>query len=299
MAVADDIRKCVFFIGHGDEEHFKSCGTAFMLEHDGSAYLVTARHVVTQALRNDPFSIRINRTDGTSDTFQHDPLTGNPPWFKWYFPEDPTVDLAAIPFNVPARTMGLDMKALKGSAWVLDQVRFLEEGIGLGDTCHAVGLFRVMQGTRRNVPVIHTGNIALVAGEERIDVKDWNHDDKRRRLLINAHLVEMANLDGLSGAPVFVRGSLQINDMGGHDVIVTDTHMHLLGVWHGSWDQEMPSAAYGERIPVGMGIVVPASDLLALLNQTDVVQDRNRFLHEVALQQLPSLDAKKTSSPDA
>ncbi|HEX3677584.1 MAG TPA: hypothetical protein VHU79_09375, partial [Sphingomicrobium sp.] len=70
MALAEDIRRCVVFIGHGDEDHFRSCGTAFLLGYKGSLYLITARHVA-QALGDDPFAFRINKTDGTSDTFQH------------------------------------------------------------------------------------------------------------------------------------------------------------------------------------------------------------------------------------
>lgn len=276
MALTDDVRKCVFFIGHGSEETFASCGTAFLLHHDGSIYLVTAGHVA-HGVGDDPFSLRINRLDGTSTTFHVDPHSeDHPEWFKWFFPEDQTIDLAIIPFNVNAHTAELDVRALIGNDWILDEAKRLEEKIGLGDVCYAVGLFSLVQGARRNVPIIHTGHVALLAGEEPIDVGDWVHDG--RRILIDAHLVEMANLRGLSGAPVFVRGEYEIEFGDGHqNVLAQDTRLHLLGVWHGSWEHEMPNAKRGERVPLGMGIVVPASQLLALLEQPDVVAERARF----------------------
>jgi hypothetical protein len=291
MAIADDVRKCVIFIGHGDEAHFTSCGTAFFLQHSSADYLVTARHVA-RALGNDPFSLRINRKDGGSNTYTHDPHVDDLPWFKWFFPEDSSVDLAVIPFNVDAKALGLDLRVLAGEDWILDEVKFRQEKVGIGDICHAVGLFRVLQGTRRNVPVVHTGHVALLAGEERIPVKDRNCPGST--MLINAHLVELANLDGLSGAPVFVRAGLELKDLevgelGKRGLLGQDSKLHLLGVWQGSWEQELPQ---GQRVPVGVGVVVPATDLLALLNQADVAEERNRLLQ---LRVAASPDVKEPS----
>lgn len=301
MALTDDIRKCVFFIGHGEDEHFKSCGTAFLIEYDNAKYIVTAGHVA-RGLGDDPFAVRINKVDGTSETFTHDPHDEGAAWFRWYFSDDPNVDLAIIPFNFVLSKMGLELKALRGGEWILDEVKYREERVGLGDTCYAVGLFRVLQGARRNVPILHTGNLALVAGEERVPVRDRSRPGKT--MLINAHLVELANLEGLSGAPVFIRGELELagltfGEHGQRNMVAKDSRLHLLGVWQGSWDQEAPAARAGERVPVGVGIVVPASDLLALLNQKDVVEERNRFLHAAALAEMAVTDAKETSGPAA
>ena len=73
--------------------------------------------------------------------------------------------------------------------------------IGIGDICYAVGLFRLMAGSRRNLPVIHTGRIALIPEDERIPVQDWLNPNGPRKH-IEGYLVKLQNLKGLSGSPV-------------------------------------------------------------------------------------------------
>jgi len=288
VALTDDIRKSVIFIGHGDEDHFKSCGTGFFISYDSCPYLVTARHVA-QDLGDDPYSFRINKKDRTSDTFQHDPLDNAHDWFRWFFPSDPTVDVAVIPFSFALKDT--DVLSLRGDRWILDEARQTEEVIGVGDLCHAVGLFKIVQGARRNVPLVHTGRLALVAGEDLIPVEDWN--DRSKTVMVRGHLVELTNLEGLSGAPVFVRGELQIGEVpppiGPRGITVTDSRAFLLGVWQGSWNHQI----HDGRRPLAMGVVVPASDLLALLLQDDVVAAREVHKQRVAQHNAASLDAKE------
>lgn len=276
MGLTSDIRKCVLFLGHGPEQNFVSCGTAFMLSHKGAVYLVTARHVAL-SLGDDPFSIRMNRVDGGSDTFAFDPLHPEiPPCLKWHVPRDELVDLAIMPFNWNFGAMGLDVFALEGAEWLLDEAHLAEQMIGLGDICHAIGLFRLVQGSRRNVPIVHTGRLALVAGEERIPIEDWRNPGKT--ISVNGHLVELTNLEGLSGAPVIVRGEMTIHGLlHGKGVIAKEQNLLLLGVWQGSWNH----AIVDRRRPLAMGVVTPAYELLKLLEQDDVVAQREEFYAEL------------------
>jgi len=291
MAIADDVRKCVLFIGHGDEGNFKSCGTAFLLGYKGTTYLVTARHVAL-ALGDDPFSFRLNLRNGLSDTIHHDPLGNKHEWFRWHVPHDPTVDLAVKPFNFAFGSLGYEIKALKGSDWILDDVKRAEEHIGPGDLCYAIGLFHLVQGTRRNVPIVHTGRIAMNSGEELVPVEDWT--GQKETVDVNGYLVELTNLEGLSGAPVLVRGEFHVDEFYTHSgeqrgVSVTDTRLHLLGVWQGSWNHSI----HDGRRPLAIGVVVPASELLKLLEQDDVAAARAAFDAALALREAASLDSGK------
>jgi hypothetical protein len=236
-------------------------------------YLVTARHVAL-ALGDDPFSIRINRVDDASDTFHCDPLDPKiPDWFKWFTPEDPLVDLAIMPFNIDFTRLGFDVRALSGSEWLLDDAKWAEEKIGPGDLCYAIGLFKLVQGSKRNVPIVHTGRIALNSGEELIPIDDWNNPAKTA--YVHGHLVELTNLEGLSGAPVIVRAEVLLHGFIEEPkaLVTTDSTLHLLGVWQGSWNHKI----HDGRRPLAMGVVTPASELLKLLQQHDVTVERGRF----------------------
>jgi hypothetical protein len=83
-------------------------------------------------------------------------------------------------------------------------------GVGIGDFCYTVGLFRVLSGNKQNLPVVHFGTIARpIYGpdEEPIPIKDWRDPDGKKTIQANAYLIESQSLSGLSGAPVFVRVS--------------------------------------------------------------------------------------------
>jgi hypothetical protein len=294
MALSDEVRKCVAFIGHGDEDVFKSCGTGFLLGYESSRYFVTAGHIA-RSLGDGPYSIRLNRKDGTSDTLSIDPLsTDHPTWFRWYFPNDPNVDLAVTPFDFSLWSSGYDVKFLPASDMVLSDARRVEEEIGPGDLCHAIGLFHLVQGKKRNVPVVHTGHIAMNCGEELISVQNWRGGNEP--VFVNAYLVELNNLEGLSGAPVFVRSEFRMTGLefsvGQRDVTLTDARLHLLGVWQGSWTV----AARNGKLPVGIGVVTPASDLLNLLQQQDVVDSRANFNARIAANDAADLNGKANGS---
>jgi hypothetical protein len=173
---------------------------------------------------------------------------------------------------------------------LLDHTTQAEEGIGIGDLCYAVGLFQVLAGKKRNLPVVHSGNIALMPGQEQIPVRDWRNPTRRSTILSDGFLVELANLPGLSGAPVFVRPTCM--DMDWRPLLEGEPHetparmvrssVQLLGIWSGSWDGREIGVSRAQpndlRVPVGMGIVTPVNRLLALLESANVAEQRDRFL---------------------
>jgi hypothetical protein len=277
VRLADDLRKCVLFIGHlsGDKTDFQSFGSAFLLEYEGHGYLVTAGHIAKD-LGDMPVQIRANLTDGSAVIMVCDPEM-DPTSPRWFASDDPAVDLAVMPFHADISRFGLDIIYLNAESWAFKEDD--RQGIGCGDFCYAVGLFRLMQGNRRNLPIVHTGHIAMMPSKaDPIPVTD-----RRTGIVtyVEGYLAQMTNLDGLSGSPVFVRSEATYDSSpfpgGPPDAALPRALVSLLGIWQASWEGEplphLQKRLY-ERVPVGMGVVVPAERLRDLLDRSDLKAQR-------------------------
>jgi hypothetical protein len=297
MRLTENARRSVVFIGHASDRNdtstFRAAATGFFVTHEGVKYLVTAAHVA-QELRDDPFDIRLSAVTGGADVISFDPTMDE--MDRWFFHDDPTVDLALLAFpwaigpgsDWDHRSISSKMLLTNEDALALD--------VGPGDTCYAVGLFKLVQGHQRDFPVVHRGSIAALAGDELLPVRDWIGKGTIRA---RAHLVEATNLKGLSGSPVLVRSSIVVIadrlTVDGSDaepklsrglpaaITAGNADIKLLGVWSGSWDaapDEVLALNQGHegRVPVGLGVVVPSSRLLELLDSAPVKEQR-RQLH--------------------
>jgi hypothetical protein len=126
----------------------------------------------------------------------------------WHFDPDPTVDVAVLP--IPGLLNDHDhyvrfIDDEKESWWAQKAWKY---GVGIGDFCYTVGLFRVLSGGKKNLPVVHFGTIArpiFGPDEELIPIWDWRDQESKKVVMARAYLVERQSLSGLSGAPVFVR----------------------------------------------------------------------------------------------
>lgn len=288
MRLGDDLRRTVVFFGVSDDTPGKggiACfGTGFFIYYDDGAYLVTARHLV-DAIGDAPVVVRINVRGGTSHNVSADPAIEE---VRWYYHEDESVDLAMIPFWCPRQ---FDHIYIDGRRIVDDTVMRVEH-IGIGDLTYVVGLFRLMHGSQRNLPIVHSGNIALLPGDERIPVRDWRDPANIRTMLTEAYLVEGHGLQGLSGSPVFVRPSRKIRgafpkDEWDTSMLVAGNKVALLGMWQGSWDappDEVMAAEIprGARVPVGLGVVVPATKIKEILDSEEVMEHRKTLKQERA-----------------
>lgn len=276
MRIDNNLRKSVLFIGHGEGDEFKAAGTGFTLTYDGFPYLATARHVVEE-LGGDPYAFRMNRAGGGAAVLHWDDLDpDNEPKVRWFFHRDPSVDVALLPFPLDYRAADIEFVVIRAAHSVPDKPTIVEAGCG--DLCYAVGLFSRHQGTTRNLPVVHTGHIALMP----------NKLDKVvcRGLPTEAFLVEIANLQGLSGAPVFVRQATELAfSVGGSGAaygILPSNDLRLLGVWSSSFEGYSDARL---RVPVGIGIVTPAAKLLELLGSEEVAANRDEWLAAVRSKQ--------------
>jgi hypothetical protein len=281
MRIPDDVRKAVLFLGHGDDDHFQSVGTAFLLQYKDCRYLVTAEHIAL-GLGEDPFAIRVNRMDGTADTISVDPLDPETrARFGWItHPSAEHVDIAVAEFNIDLRGAGNDVLYLPEDILLDGETGGPGHAIGVGDFCYAVGLFRKVGGQKRNVPVVHTGHIALMPSDELIEVEDWRAPPNTRLAHVEAYLAEISNLKGLSGAPVFARPVVDLDMRPILDVTarMLAVDMKLIGVWQSSWDGWGIESDRPTRVPVGMGVVTPTYKLVEVLESSLAVARRNEFL---------------------
>jgi hypothetical protein len=297
MRIADDMRRCVVFIGIADNTEpsgIRCFGTGFLQAYKGCRYLVTAQHIAV-GIGDDPYLIRFNKLDGTSGNVSVDPLLDRVSWYA--NTNDPDVDLAVMPFQYDWRVYGYDALLVPEDCLASDEV-VRHNAIGTGDSCYTIGLFRLLSGNKRNLPIVYTGTIAMMASDERVPVQDWMSPNKRR--YIEAHLVESQSLKGLSGFPCFVEPThdfigLPVDQGGTVNARFGRADLRLLGVWQSSWDalpDEVLAVEQGMalRVPVGMGLVVPAQKLIDLLELPEIKVQRQAIRERLEREQIAKPD---------
>jgi hypothetical protein len=297
MRISDDLRKSVVFFGYPDTRPGRGgidcIGTGFLLRYAGIGYLVTAKHL-SHGLGSDPFLIRVNKCDGSSVNLRADQI----PWLEH---PDPSVDVSAIPMHLGTGSP-FDAIYINGDAMMANAEQLKAENVGVGTETYTVGLFRLLSGERRNMPVCHFGEVALMPSDEKIPVADWTDVDGKRRIFVDGYLVEAQSLGGLSGSPVFYRPEETLDLSGVFNVIpsaarrptdkpqvaVPRSQLRLLGLWQGAWDappDEVRAAQQGlsddARVGVGMGIVVPCERISELLEMPEVKKQREAISKEL------------------
>lgn len=194
MHMGNVVHDAIVLVGwedHAAPSGIKCAGTAFLLHYQRAPYLVTAGHVA-KVLEGSPFVIRVNRNN-RAELLPADDI-------RWVYHSDPLVDLAAIPFALPAKD-SFQIKYLREDM-IGTREALAAESIDVGDLCYTVGLFHLVHGQTRNMPMVHSGSIALMPPEgERIPVgnkatgkTDW----------VEGYLIESRAINGASGSPVFL-----------------------------------------------------------------------------------------------
>ncbi|HEY5305545.1 MAG TPA: hypothetical protein VIJ52_02595 [Pseudolabrys sp.] len=195
---------------------------------------------------------------------------------EWEYHPDETVDIAATLIGLNGRYF--DQLTLPLSKTVK------QPALGCGQRIHIVGLFRMHFGKKRNIPIVHTGHIAALADpQEKIPIENRTTGET---ILVESHLVEAQTLEGLSGSPVFVQEYISwhadLADGSGHIFsgnVGAFGPMSLLGVYQGAWDGR-PGAILAadrnvsgdQRIPLGMGMVVPIERVTELIQGNDTLK---------------------------
>lgn len=279
MRVPDEVRQCVVFVGlpqtlKDGQQILSFKGTAFFIAIPSESiqgrsyiYLVTAGHVAMK-LEGSPFLVRANTKDGGSTLIRGDAVR----W--WYHPSDKSVDVAVIPWAPPEQ---VEYKQIPVALFLSDEI-IRSKSIGTGDEVFITGLFVQHTGSRRNVPIVRMGNIAMMPSEPLATALGD----------MEGYLIEARSIGGLSGSPAFVRETIPLG-LGS---------FYLLGLMHGHWDiapQKKNNAVLMDKdtfgsVNMGIAIVIPAKKILEVLNQPELVEMRRRGEEEIRSQTMPKLD---------
>jgi hypothetical protein len=277
VRVSEDARKCSVFLGWSastkeNPEDITPAGTGFFVYagdfYDDGVYLVTAAHVARK-LKNEPFVIRFNDKLGAGK-LEHLDLA------DWKYPLDKTVDIAIWRYFPPDWA---DCVALPAGEFMNDE-KLNHFEVGPGDAVYLVGLFHLHAGKKQNLVTVHSGNISLMPTDEKLPVDDGDPID-------NIYLIEMQTLLGASGSPVYIRPTYEFRGVDSKykldSVFHAEGRDYLLGVWIAAWpgkpDKILAKAKQLQQetwIPVGIGIVVPASALRQLLDRQDIRDERTK-----------------------
>jgi hypothetical protein len=208
MRLPDEVQKCVVFLGrrqaaHNGSRKFTPYGTGFLVSYPSPqigdfemTFLVTAKHIATK-LEPD-FDIRFNTKDGRADYIE---VSGR----RWFtHSSDRSVDAAVMPWGPPGEA---------DSLWIRHRMftnpeKLLEKGIGVGDEVYATGLFSPVIGIDKNNPIVRSGHLAM-SPPATVPLREWDTPT------MEAYLIEMRSLGGLSGSPVFVQRSIEVQATGG------------------------------------------------------------------------------------
>jgi hypothetical protein len=298
MRLTDVYRRCVVFIGYQFEDRFSARGTAFLVRVEtlGSAFdhLVTARHNiemiehkyeelgVPEADRS--VVIRVNKEGGGVE-FAYSKLEH---WLT-HPDESSYIDVAVIPvIIVEADTAGpgLAVRAFQQGEFVTDEV---VKSLDLmpGAPIATVGLFTSHFGATRNIPVVRTGNIAMM--------RDPGNMVETKRGYMDAYLVEVRSLGGLSGSPVLVPSEpfWMGDDRKIKKPFAGQKAAYLLGLVHGHFvlrdendivreiDEQGDNEALSEdELNAGIAVVVPVDKILETINQTALVEAREEVVRK-------------------
>jgi len=284
MRIPDAVKKCVVFIGiEAQIEHVPAIiylGTGFIVSVKSTIgrmsfiYLVTARHIVASIAERD-FYIRANTKDGKSSVFKAGVDS------KWWFhpKEDSSADVAAFPLLIPndiAKT--LDYVAIPTTALLTDD-DMEKGGIGEGDEVFIVGLFSYHSGSNKNLPIVRTGNIAMIS-DEPVQTRKFGN--------MEAYLIEARSIGGLSGSPVFVA-----KQTGNRKWSISP-----LGLVHGHWDigpekiidVTAEDTAKRAGVNTGIAIVVPAKKILETVSREELSAQRARLEAAYIAKHSPTTD---------
>jgi hypothetical protein len=296
MRVPDAILACVGYVcevTHSGESgvHGDPYATGFFvaipcelpsLKGSLNIYFVTARHVADD-LRDRQIYFSLNRKGG--GILQDGVQIPDARW--WVHPTDSNADVAVVQVAV---SRDAAIFPIRTEFFALPQ-RMEALNIGVGDEIHAIGLFSKAPGVHSNMPIVRTGNIAMMPTEQI--QTDLGYTD--------VYLVEARSIGGMSGSPVFVRPSFRQHQKNESGEIVPG-FLHgpgdtLLGMVHGHWaireeDINKPSFSHDRKrgVNYGIAVVVPAQKIYETLYSAPLVAARKEVEQQESRKHIPSPD---------
>lgn len=242
-------------------------------DNRGFVYLVTNRHVAQPGIdlgTPQPALqafIRLNlvKPQGASKSVREFIPAGQ---LHWFFPKDEAVDLAVMP-AAPDQTKYSYMTVPYAMITTSDQVKAGD--VGIGDRVVFAGYFSNFPGQQRIEPIVREGVVAMLP-EEPMDTTLHKPGQ--------LYLADLHAFHGNSGSPVFV-------NLGGehHGSFMLGDNYRLLGLISGYYPESagysVPAATVltGEvHDNSGIATIVPAEEIIKLLNSSEVLADQDRQL---------------------
>jgi hypothetical protein len=292
MRIPEDFFRAVCFLGvEYPSGQRRYGGTAFLVSVplEGSAewvttYIVTARHNIVKASANatqvgGAVCLRFNdRNPDNTVTLE----LGDA---KWITPDDPHTDVAILNWTPPAR---VDHRTIPRRMLATAEI-IRRERIGLGDELTMVGLFSRVPGEGRNQPIVRAGIISAEPSEPLINELTGGP-------MHGCYLAELRSIGGLSGSPVFVFLPEGRTVWEPSPSVRESLTFYLFGLVHGHWnlDESMYIATdHGrkeEPLNTGIGVIVPISDALALIDSPEQLALRRELVMERRVNQAPTPD---------
>jgi len=275
MRVDDVIRQSVLFVGRSSGGAFVPVGTGFMMNIDldgvSFPFVVTARHNLEAFKKGEKVYLRINKSSGGTRTVATDLADWqcHPDAKHW-------IDVAVIPTRW-IQTEPDDRFALS----LVPEPMFMSESIASlidlapGSDIVTAGLFTSHANTAHNVPIVRMGAVAAM--------RDPAEPVYTRRGYMDAYLVELRSIGGLSGSPVFVQTPVSwlVNGQLKRPTENMKPY-YLLGLMRGHFnvehEEDMPKparpeqedATNGDRINSGIGVVVPADKIVETIMKPEL-----------------------------
>ncbi len=212
----------------------------------------------------------------------------------WYHPtEKEAVDCAVTVF-ASDKIPEYDIEYITDSMFVTDE-KIKQLDLGIGDEINVVGLFTRFHGSDKHVPIVRTGNVAMMPSE-RVPI------EKNKEM--DVYLAEGRSIGGLSGSPVFIRESLNTpmhDDKGNVKFFMGQGRIHLLGLMHGHWETDTFPAKFQreqvEAVNMGISIVVPAQKIWEVLHHPELVQMRKTFDEKIEIAKEQGYPIKDSATP--
>lgn len=266
------------YVRNGKTE--RESGTCFFISYPddrlpqnwGMNYIVTNRHVAQPGIedghpyRVTKITLRLNRRDSVEGSSEISlPLDGPS---RWYFPSDPAIDLAAMPF-VPDRSI-YEYEQFPTSMFATkDEVE--RANIAEGNSVVFTGLFYQLAGLNKFEPIVRQGVIAMMPDEKL----ETTLHQKGYLYLADIHAFE-----GNSGSPLIINeGGIRNGE-----ISLLNTYK-LLGVISGIYHEDANltltiATTYQGTVEGNSGIaaVVPIDGLKELLDSPEAKAGRDTII---------------------
>lgn len=222
--------------------------------------LVTAKHVLDDIGGEFAYlKLRYKNTDTSYNEFVQQIRIRNENEKCWYIDEDQSIDIAALPISLPEKFL-----EYFGNYFLSDELLATDSAISLlelhpGDEVFSIGFPLGIGSNYFGFPLLRSGKIASYPLLPTSTYKTM--------------LIDMNVFEGNSGSPVYICENSRIIQ---NNKIVFEV-IAILGVLTTSIKQisyiEYQNMSIEEKIPLGLGGVVPSSYLLKILQKIETDTD--------------------------